>query len=245
MAVTALGGLVKGLTGFGYALVSTGILLTFLPPESAVGLMIVPLIAANAEVLNELTWTELKKCATSFQYYLIPLLAGAVTGTSAAGVLPGDFVSAAIGLMVLIYAMDRLVGDSLQKFADYCFSHGTTVQAGTGFVSGLIYGATNTGVQIIAYLDSRDLEREKFVGMIGLSMIAVSIARLGVASYLGFFRGFSDIYLTSVMALSGVLAVYLGRKLSGRLEPDKVEMAAELLLIVIGVRLLTSGLGIV
>lgn len=244
--VAVAGGLVKGITGFGYALVSTVLLLLFLPAETAVSLMILPLIASNLEVIRETDLRELMVCARRFWHYLVPLLAGALTGIYLTGLIPEKLFTASLGLFALSYSLITLIrSEWFDRLADRCFTHGGLVQGITGLFSGIIYGATNTGVQIVAYLDSKDLEQKHFTGMIALSILGVSLVRLVAATNLGYFRGIADIQASLLMAAAGVFSVFAGRKLSMKLEEDKVAVAARLLLGFIGLRLTASGLGIV
>ena len=52
-----VGGLVTGVTGFGYALISTTTLAVVLDPQTAVVLMIIPVIIANIDLVGELERT--------------------------------------------------------------------------------------------------------------------------------------------------------------------------------------------
>ena len=52
-----IGGLVTGVTGFGYALISTTTLAVVLDPRTAVVLMIIPVIIANLTLVGELDRT--------------------------------------------------------------------------------------------------------------------------------------------------------------------------------------------
>jgi uncharacterized membrane protein YfcA len=244
--VAFLGGFVKGLSGFGYALVSTGLLLMFYEPSTAVALMIIPLIASNIEILGEMSWNEILNCLSGFSHYLVTLLVGAILGTFLTGQIPGVVFNTLLGVFVLSYTASRVLHfEVLDRFTERCFRGADLMQSLAGLVSGIVFGASNTGVQIVAYIESQNLDRSRFVGMIAISMIGVSTARLVTAGYLGFLRGIGDIYLSTAMAVSGVVAVYTGRRISERLERRTVKRFILALLAVIGLRLLTSGLGIV
>lgn len=244
--IASLGGFLKGLTGFGYALVSTGILLSYYTPETAVSLMIIPLIASNLEIVRELSVEEIFNCLDVYSHYLFPLLIGAVAGTFMIGTVPSSAFSVVVGLFVTVYALQKFFRpEIIDHLASRCFTEGRGVQGITGLISGFVFGAANIGVQIVTYIESQDLDHSRFVGMVGLSMIGVSTVRLATAGYLGFFRGFSDLYLSTGMALAGVTATYLGEKAMRRIDPERVRILGIVLLMVIGVRLVTKGLGIV
>lgn len=48
---------------------------------------------------------------------------------------------------------------------------------GIGLSGGLVFGASNIGIPLVAYLDSLDLDRATFVGVVALIFLGVSTAR--------------------------------------------------------------------
>ena len=64
--VLLVAGVVNGLAGFGFALVGTMALATVIEPSTAVVLMIIPILSANATLVSELSVPELQSCGRPF-----------------------------------------------------------------------------------------------------------------------------------------------------------------------------------
>jgi uncharacterized membrane protein YfcA len=66
IAIMFAAGEVTGLTGFGFALVSTTTLAIVLDPETAVVIAILPVPATNIELVTELDRERLGRCMSRF-----------------------------------------------------------------------------------------------------------------------------------------------------------------------------------
>jgi uncharacterized membrane protein YfcA len=115
---------------------------------------------------------------------------------------------------------------------------------GIGGVSGALFGGTNVGVQLVAYLRSFDLSHSTFVGVVALVFLGLSVTRVAFAGVFGLYPS-AVIAGTSVLAaVPAVVGVAVGKRLRTAVS-DRVRQAAVLVLLsVIGFRLVASGLGI-
>ena len=117
---------------------------------------------------------------------------------------------------------------------------------GVGLVSGVVFGATNAAVQVVAYLDSLELDRQTFVGVPTMVLVGISLLRLGAAWELELFAA-SDaapgslLALSAVAAVPGLAGVAAGQRLRRRLAEGTVTAGALLLLTLIGLKLLADG----
>ena len=118
------------------------------------------------------------------------------------------------------------------------------VNLAIGFAGGVIFGGSNVGVPIVAFLDSLDLDRSTFVGVVALIFLGISIVRVGVAWLLGLYGPGSVLWLSVVVAGPGLLGVVGGRRLREHLPARYVERFVQLLLLVIGVRLVLASVGL-
>jgi uncharacterized membrane protein YfcA len=66
-AAVIIGGLIKGISGFGYAVVSTSLLASLFNPADTVASRIRPLIAIRLELLKNLDREEKKTCTNNFK----------------------------------------------------------------------------------------------------------------------------------------------------------------------------------
>jgi uncharacterized membrane protein YfcA len=232
-----LGGLVKGLSGFGYAVVSTALLASFFPAPEAVAFLIIPLMAVQLELLSELGKEEIKTCTRNFEAYIIALLAGTLAGFYMISAVPEDPVKIFLGVLTLIFALSSTGRFDLhvERLKERCFRRSSKVQLTLGFFSGLIFGSTNIGVQIVAYLKSMEMERRKFVGLLALVMIPISGLRLPLLSS-------GDVLISSLVVapiamISAKTGLYIGERTSGNL----TENVTVLLLIAVSLNLVLNA----
>ena len=240
LAATAivLGGLIKGLNGFGYALISTSLLTLFMPPQEAIALMIIPVILANIEITAKLSIKELKACLKRFKLYIIGMFIGVTTGMVLIDYMPQTLLKKSVGLLVLLFVASRtprLAG----KFSDlkkFCVEN-PKLEPGLGIFSGLVFGSSNVGVPVVAYFKELDLSRDKFVSMIALTILSASFLRIPIAQRTGLYTGTDTVFLSALLGLTGLLAVETGDKLAHKLPQKVTEKASLILLVLVGFRL--------
>jgi uncharacterized membrane protein YfcA len=249
--VVFLGGLVKGTAGFGYAIVSTAVLATLFSPTVAVVVMILPMLAGNIRLLGELERTEIPRCLARFWPYILGAAVGTLAGMALLGRIPRPVLALGLGLFTLAYVVATQPWVALPGEAwvhARCFRPGTAAKLGMGLISGIVFGATNAAVQVVAYLDSLDLDRQTFVGVLAMILVGISLLRLAAAWGLGLFAAgdatpVTLVGLSAFAAVPGLVGVAAGQRLRKRLAERTITAGALLLLTVIGVKLLVDGIG--
>lgn len=245
LLVVALGGLVKGLVGFGYAIAGTAVLASLLSPTTAVALMILPMLGANLRLLGELSESGLRACARRFWPFVAAAVVGTVGGMAALSVVPGRLVATGLGAFTLAYVVlqqDRVPVPGVAAFERTCFVETTSMKVALGLASGVVFGASNAAVQVVAYLDSLDLDRETFAGVLAMILVGVSTVRLGVAWQFGLFEAGNALGVSALAAVPGVAGVAVGEHLRDRVNDAVLAELALALFAVIAVRLLSKGL---
>ena len=244
--VLLVSGMVNGLAGFGFALVGTMALATVIEPATAVVLMIIPILSANATLVSELSARELTRCGRRFWPLILAALAGTIIGMAVIDRLPGAPVRVGLGLITLAFVGSRqstlplpsLGGDSgIDR-------EGTVVMLVVGGGSGLLFGATNVGVQLVAYLRSFDLSHGLFVSVVAMVFLGINGVRVGAAGVLGLYPSAAVAALSVAAVVPSVLGVAIGRRLRQRVDSRHRAIAVLGLLSLIGVRLVLGGLGI-
>ena len=244
-AVLLVAGIVNGLAGFGFALVGTMALATVIDPATAVVLMIIPILSANATLVSELSVSELRSCGRRFWPLVVAALVGTLLGMVVIDRLPGAPVRVGLGLITLAFVLSRgsvvpmpsISGGSIDREA-------TGVMVVVGGVSGLLFGATNVGVQLVAYLRSIDLSHGLFVSVVALVFLGINALRVGAAVAFGLYPSLAVVGLSVAAVVPSVLGVAAGRRLRRRVNSRQREVAVLGLLTVVGVRLVLGGLGI-
>jgi uncharacterized membrane protein YfcA len=244
LAIVFFGGLVKGLAGFGYAIASTAILATLLDPSDAVTLMTLPMLGANIALLPALYASTFKTFLRRFWPFVGAALLGTLLGMVLLTIIPTAWLAVGLGVFTLGYVLVTqpywtIPGGT--QFASTCFRPGTAAKVGLGLVSGLIFGASNIAVQVVAYLDHLSLDRATFIGVLAMILVGVSGVRVGAAWLLGLY-GTDTLLLVSVIAVfPGLVGVWAGGRIRSAV-PETVRIGGTLaLLVVIGVRLTLVG----
>lgn len=247
VATVFLGGTIRGVAGFGYEIAGTAVLTTFLDPSEAVAVMIIPLLASSLSLVGELDTSELKPCVARFWLYLVAAVVGTVLGMFALGAISVAPLKLGIGVVTLAYVASKqgfFVVPGSAWFREVCFTKGTVTKAGLGFMSGVLFGATNVTVQVVEYLDSLDLDRATFVGVLSMILVGLSGARVGFAWLLGLYGSVGLVAVSVVAAVPGIVGVSLGSAARQRLPDTLCDVTGVVLLTAVGVWLSLSGAGV-
>lgn len=239
IAAVTLGGLIKGLNGFGYALVSTSLLTMLMPAQEAVALIIIPVIAANIELTTKLSLKEVKLCFKRFKRYIAGTFAGVIIGMLLIDTIHSALLKNTVGFLVILFVGSRIPRISIifSKLNNFCVEN-PKLEPILGIFSGLVFGSSNVGVPIVAYFKELELKREKFISIIALVVLAASLIRIGLATYLGLYTETGSIMLSTALAIPGIISVKLGSIIGKKLPQKMTEKASLILLAVIGLRLL-------
>ncbi|WP_153554900.1 sulfite exporter TauE/SafE family protein [Halomicrobium sp. LC1Hm] len=247
VGVVLIAGAVNGLAGFGFALVGTMALATVVEPTTAVVFMIVPILAANASLVRELSVEDVRSCGRRFGPLLAAALIGTVVGLAVVDRLPAAPLRVGLGVVTLgfVATAQRAVPIPwFDRLKAGCFVETPLAMVAIGGVSGVLFGGTNVGVQLIAYLRSRDLSHELFVGVAAMIFLGLNAVRVGAAGALGLYPDLTTVALSVAAAVPAVAGVAVGRRLRVRI-PEQARRRFVLgLLAVVGVRLVLGGLGI-
>lgn len=243
--VVAVSGVVNGLAGFGFAIVGTMALATVVPPATAVVLMLVPMVAANVTLLSELSVADFKSCSARFWPLIVATLAGTLIGMVVIDRLPTAPVRVGLGLITLGFVASRQSVVPLPSFGGDRQLGGRGVMAAIGAVSGVLFGGTNVGIQLVAYLRSFELSHGLFVSVVALVFVGVNGLRVAAAGVLGLYPSRLVAGLSVAAIAPTVIGVGGGRWLRSRVGSRRRQLAVLGLLAVIGFRLIAGGLGVI
>jgi hypothetical protein len=244
--IVVLGGFVTGVNGFGYSVIGTGLMALVLEPRVAVVVMILPILGANVSLVRELDRQGLESCVRRFWPFVAAALVGTVVGMTLLSRVPTQPLTFALGLFVfgfLAASQERypLPGEA---WVGARVSETTGVKLLFGAVSGLVFGASNVGVQVIAYLKSLDLDHTTFVGVVAMVFLGISSVRVVAAGLLGLYGSGEMLGLSAVAAVPGLVGVSVGKRLRPLLARTTRRATMFALLAFIGLRLLMRGAGL-
>lgn len=196
VAVAILAGAIKGMLGFGYALVATPIFATVIDPTLAVVVLAIPPWMINMFQIGE-TDTGLDFVREEWLLLLLAAI-GAVLGVSfLAAYSAGPIVPFLIGLVILGYVLFQV----LQGFVTVEEAHHPVALSVAGFLEGFLLAVSNLGPLLPAYFHTFERDAERYIG--GLSMVLGLIFTVRIVQM----ALFTDLMTTYRLWLGCVIAV--------------------------------------
>jgi uncharacterized membrane protein YfcA len=248
--VTFVAGVTNGVAGFGFAVIGTMAFATVVDPATAVVFMIVPILAVNVSLVNDLSRRELRACSTRFRPLIAAALVGTVVGMAILGRVPEAPLRVGLGMVTLGFVATAQRVVALPAWGGFGGAPGAGLATsrigmdGVVGVSGLLFGGTNVGVQLIAYLRSFDLSHGLFVGVVAMVFLGLNGIRVVVAGLLGLYPSAAVAIASAVAVLPSVAGVAVGKRLRGSVS-ERIRRAVVLgLLTLVGIRLVAGGLGV-
>lgn len=245
--VIVVSGATNGLAGFGFAVVGTMALATMIDPATAVVFMIIPILAVNLSLVRDLSGEELRTCSRRFGPLIGAALVGTVVGMAVLGSIPSSPLRVGLGVLTLGFVATTQRRIPLPEWSagrNDTFYQTRVGMLGVGGVSGLLFGGTNVGIQLIAYLRSFDLSHGLFVGVVALVFLGINGIRVAVAGLFGLYPSPAVLLASVVAALPAVLGVAVGTRLRAGASERSRRLVVSGLLAVVGIRLVGGGIGI-
>lgn len=246
--VILVAGTTNGLAGFGFALVGTMALATVIDPASAVVFMIIPILTVNLSLVRDLSREELRTCSRRFGPFIGAALVGTVVGMAVLSSIPTAPLRVGLGLLTLGFvttAQQRIPLPEWSSGGAGTFARTRVGMLGVGGISGLLFGGTNVGVQLIAYLRSFDLSHGLFVGVVALVFLGLNGIRVAVAGLFGLYPSRILLLVSVVAAVPAAIGVAVGKRLRVTASERFRRLVVLGLLTVVGFRLVGGGLGLI
>jgi len=245
--VVLVAGATNGVAGFGFAVVGTMALATMIDPATAVVFMIVPIFAVNVSLVRDLTRRELRTCSRRFWPLIGAALIGTVVGMGVLDRVPEAPLRVGLGVLTLGFvatAQRRIPLPGWVAIGGSDVGKTRLGMIGVGGVSGVLFGGTNVGVQLIAYLRSFDLSHGLFVGVVAMVFLGLNGIRVALAGAFGLYPSTTVLLASVVAAVPAVVGVAIGKRLRVTVSERARRIVVLTLLTVIGVRLIAGGLGV-
>lgn len=234
-AAFLLGGLSKGFIGFGMPLIAVSLMSLAIPVEAVLSFNAVAIVVLN--IFQTGGPEGIRYSLSRFTAAVIGIPVGCVlAGTVIVGVDRSMLVGF-IGLMTMAFCVHSWVMRPI--------TIGDRHRSAAGFLAGALGGflGTLTGVHgppIIIYLASLGLQPQTFKRAIGLLFLIAGIASALVISSVGFVTP-GRIVLGLLWTLPGALGMWLGNRLSRRVDPAAFRTFVLIGLMVLAVSLIRRG----
>jgi uncharacterized membrane protein YfcA len=227
-----LGGVVKGLAGFGLPLIVISLTSIFMPIEAALAINVIPPFLLNLWQTGGTqgavaTWR-------SYSPLLIGLPIGIAIGAFFAAALDANWLIGAVGAVTLAYCVSEFAGWRLQLSPAQVSPAGLA----TGFVSGFLGSLTTvTGPPVVIYLLAAKATPETFKSALGLFFLAAGIMLALAFASIGFLTPKLAL-IGALMAIPAATGMWLGRQLSRYVDAGLFRRIVLVLLAILGSNLL-------
>ena len=215
VVVAVVAGAVKGMIGFGYALITTPIFASVIDPTLAVVVLAIPPWMLNMFQVGE-TDTGITFVREEWVLLVLAVVGTVIGVTFLARFRAGPIVPFLIGLVIFGYVLFQLV----QNFVTVQEAHHPVALSAAGFLQGFLLAVANLGPLLPTYFHTFERDVERYIG--GLSMVLGTIFTVRIVQMVFFTDLLTPyrLWLGSIIAVVTVVGLLLGTYLR-RLEIDE------------------------
>lgn len=234
-AVLLLAGLIKGTFGLGLPMVATSLMALVLDVPRAVVLTAIPMLLANVWQ----AWRDGRPgTVRRFWPFLVALVPGTWVGTELLFQVDPEILVYVMGSALFVFCGLQLTPLKLKVPA----AAEPWLNPFGGFAAGVLGGLTSLFGGIVAlYLLTLKMERDDFIGAIGVIYLVCSIALLSFVGLQGAMDG-----ATALLGLAICIPMFLGQSLGQRLRrhiaPEMFFKSVAIFLMLIGLSLILRNL---
>lgn len=238
LAIALIAAAVKGLSGFGYALIATPLAAVLIDPSVAVVVLAVPALMMNLFQVGE--------TGTGWQYLrrhwslVAAALVGSVIGVFILKNFPAKQV---LGLVIGVVLVSYVVWSVARKGKPASGTANPVALGTVGIAEGVLLGSVNMGPLLPAYLHTFERDARRYIGGMSLVFTLVFAERIAQMSSNGLMTG-QLLWLGSVIALVTLIGLVVGTALRrwGVVNPAVFNTVVLTLLAATGVTMLVKAL---
>jgi uncharacterized protein len=230
-AVACFAYLVRGISGFGSAVIATPLLALVYPlPTVVPAILLLDTLGACMQA-----WQHRKHVVKAeFAQLLIYSLVGLAPGVWLLSRLDWQVLGLALGLFIIAFAIYQLL--PLPSV-----SSARNLAPPLGFLGGLVDGAFGIGGPLyVLHLRLKRLDKTAFVATLAVLFAVLDVLRIGGYSMAGLY-GERQIILAAVMLPLSVVGLFLGHRIHVRVHPASFNRLVSLVLLGSGIALLTRA----
>lgn len=237
VVIALLAGAVKGLSGFGYALIATPLAAVLIDPSVAVIVLAVPALVMNLFQVGETGtgWRYLRQ-----HWSLVAAaLVGSVIGVFILKNFPAEqLLAVIIGVVLVAYVVWSLA----RKGRPAAGTANPAALGTVGVAEGVLLGAVNMGPLLPAYLHTFERDARRYIGGMSLVFTLVFAERIGQMSINGLMTP-QLLWLGSVISLVTLIGLVAGTVLRrwGRVNQSVFSALVLTLLAATGVTMLVKA----
>lgn len=230
-----IAGLVKGVTGIGFASTCLPLLVLRFGLQASLPLVLVPSLASNLYVM----WSAgaFRDSLRRFWPLFAADIPGIFCGIALLVWIDKTLAAAVLGIVLAVYCLMTLL--RLQLPLDPALER--PLRAPVGFLTGTVNGLTGSQMMpILPYLFALNLPPHLFVQVMNTSFTVSSLAMVVGLSGVGYMTAQTAL-LSTLAILPTFIAVSVGSKVRRRLSPDRFRTIVLIVLLILGLILIVRA----
>jgi uncharacterized protein len=238
MVAVAAGAFAKGATGMGFPLVAVPVAAAFVGVEHAVVVIAVPNLVTSLWIVG--TFRRSAPRGPALPLLLVCGAAGAVVGTVLLRAAPADGLALGMGALVVGYVVLRLASPTFELSPRVI----TWSAPGVGLAGGVLHGlAGMSGPLLAPFIHAWRLDRKPFVFSLGASFGLFTLVQVVTFVPVGLFTA-TRLAQSALAMVPTLLVMPLGIRAARRMDAVRFERIVLAIMVVMGLRLLYTGLGL-
>lgn len=226
-AAFAVGGLLKGATGFGLPMTTVSLMSMVLPPPVALGINVLPPLVLNLWQMGR--WRSIRASLAAHWPVVLGLVLGTALGAGFAADVDAAMLRRIIGAITILFCLVMLLGvrpPKLRRRRPAGLAFGT-VAGGIGALT------TVDGPPLVMYLLATRAEPQAFRHALGLFFVTGSACFAVAFSAIGFLT-LERAAVSLLCLLPAAGGMWLGRRLAGRLDAKAFQRLVLVALMLVG-----------
>jgi len=228
-----LGGIVKGVVGLGLPIVAIAILLNFVPPLTALGLMVAPILITN--LWQMVRSGNIMEPLRRFWVMILCALICLFIGAELVVAMDTKVLFGVLGACVVVFSGSNLIRPRLHPLDPKTEKWVAPIAGAAGGMLGGI--STIWGPPMMMYFVALKLPKDDFVRAVGMAWFTLSLPLAFAYWRNGIFSG-DVIYLSVFACIPGMVGIRIGEVIRERINQETFCKVMLVMLFLIGLNLI-------
>lgn len=208
-------GMVHGIVGFGFPMIATPLLATFMDLKRAVLYTLIPTLVVNStSIRRNNSFTQIWK---EYKVLILSVMTGSLIGTHILVAYYSDYYKLILAFVILMYLNKERFKISLTPYMEH---HTFAITLILGFASGIVGGIVNIMIPVLLILIIElKLEKKRAIGVMNLCFITNKSLQIIIFGYHGSFTTESLLAILP-LTLIAVIGFSVGSKIQDKIDEE-------------------------
>lgn len=214
--IVFIAGVIHGTVGFGFPMIATPLLATFMDLKKAVLYTLIPTLAVNSSsIKRNNSFSEIWK---GYKVLILSVMVGSILGSHILVVYYSDYYKLILAFVILMYLNKERFKISLAPYMEH---HTLSMTILLGFLSGIVGGIVNIMIPVLIILMIElKLEKKRSIGVMNFCFITNKALQIIIFGYHGSFTA-SNVLAIIPLILIALIGFNLGSKIQDKIDEEQ------------------------